>query len=62
MDLAFVPMARGFVYLCAVVVWLSRGFGLAAVDHDGSRFLHRLTGKHRIRRYFNALTPMMVAA
>ncbi len=62
MELTFVPMARGFVYLCAVVVWLSRGFGLAAVDHDGSRFLHRLTGKHRIRRYFNALTPMMVAA
>jgi hypothetical protein len=62
MDLTFVPMARGFVYLSAVVVWFSWGFCLAAVDHDGSRFLHPLTGRHRIRRYVNALTPMMVAA
>ncbi len=25
MDITYVPMARGFVYLCAVVDWFSRG-------------------------------------
>jgi len=24
MDLTYIPMARGFVYLCAVVDWFSR--------------------------------------
>lgn len=40
MDLTFVPMARGFVYLCAGLVQ-SEGSVLAAVDHDGGSLLHR---------------------
>jgi putative transposase len=42
MDITYVPMARGFVYLCAVVDWLSRGGAVVAiVDHDGGSPLHR---------------------
>lgn len=42
MDLTYFPMARGFVYLCAVVDWFSRrALVMVAIDHDGSRLLHR---------------------
>ena len=36
MDITYIPMARGFVYLAAVVDWFTRRvLGLAAVDYDG---------------------------
>ncbi len=42
MDITYVPMARGFVYLCAVVGTRHQaGSVLAAVDHDGGGLLHR---------------------
>ncbi len=42
MDLTYIPMARGFVYLCAVVDWVQpEGLVMAVVDHDGSSLLHR---------------------
>src|SRR5579875_1311262 len=42
MDITHIPMARGFVYLAAVVDWFSRRvLGLAALDHDGGGVLPR---------------------
>jgi len=41
MDISHIPMAQGFVYLCAVVDWFSARSVVAAVDHDGDRFLDR---------------------
>jgi putative transposase len=40
MDITYIPMARGFVYLAAVVDWFSRRV-LAAVDQHGCQLLHR---------------------
>ena len=48
MDITYIPMARGFVYLAAVVDWFSRRvLALAAVDHDGGRLLHRGGARRR---------------
>jgi hypothetical protein len=45
MDLTYIPMARGFVYLCAVVGLVQpEGLIVEAVDPDGSGFLHRSGG------------------
>jgi putative transposase len=49
MDITYVPMARGFVYLAAVVDWFSRrvlspGAVLAGVDHPGGGVLRRGAG------------------
>ncbi len=45
MDITYIPMARGFVYLAAVVDWFSRRvLCVAAVDHNGRRFLPRSRG------------------
>jgi putative transposase len=45
MDITYVPMARGFVYLAAVVDWFSRrGSRLAGVDHPGGGVLRRGAG------------------
>ena len=41
MDITYIPMARGFVYLAAVQPAGSRA---SDVDHDGSRLLHRGAG------------------
>ena len=42
MDITYIPMARGFVYLAAVVELVQPpGSGLAGVDHDGGRVLPR---------------------
>jgi putative transposase len=42
MDITYIPMARGFVYLAAVVDLVQPpGPGLAALDHDGGRVLPR---------------------
>jgi putative transposase len=50
MDITYIPMARGFVYLAAVVDWFSRRVlsylkaiaeqSSGRVDHDGSGLLH----------------------
>jgi putative transposase len=40
-DLTYIPMARGFCYLVAVVDWFTQGSGMAAVDHHGCGLLHR---------------------
>jgi transposase InsO family protein len=46
MDITYIPMARGFVYLAAVVDWFSRRRScLAIVDHDGDFLLHRSAGR-----------------
>ena len=40
MDITYIPMARGFVYLTAVVDWFSRRvLAWRAVDQHGGRFL-----------------------
>ncbi len=45
MDITYIPMARGFVYLAVVLDWFSRRVSVvAAVDHDGSRILRRDAG------------------
>ena len=45
MDITYIPMARGFVYLAAVVDWSSRRVVVvAAVDHAGGGFLPRSGG------------------
>ncbi len=41
MDITYIPMARGFVYLAAVGLVQPTGPGLAAVDHHGGRVLPR---------------------
>lgn len=41
MDISYIPMARGFVYLAVVIDWYSRRVtGLAPIDLDGHRVLH----------------------
>src|ERR1700722_17187180 len=54
MDITYIPMARGFVYLAAVVDWFSRRVlshlkaiaeqSSGRVDHDGSGLLRRGAG------------------
>jgi hypothetical protein len=45
MDITYIPMARGFVYLAAVVDWFSRRvLAWRRVDHDGGGFLRRGAG------------------
>jgi len=41
MDLTYIPMAWGFVYMCAVGVVQPKSLVMAVVDHDGSSLLHR---------------------
>ena len=42
MDITYIPMARGFVYLAAVDRLVQPpGSRLAGVDHHGGRLLHR---------------------
>ena len=42
MDITYIPMARGFVYLAAVLDWHSRRvLAHRRVDHDGGRLLRR---------------------
>ena len=42
MDITYIPMERGFVYLAVVLDWASRRVSvMAAVDHDGSGLLRR---------------------
>jgi putative transposase len=44
MDITYIPMARGFVYLAAVVDWFSRRrAGLEVIHHNGDFLLHRST-------------------
>ena len=43
MDITYIPMARGFVYLTVVLDWFSRRV-VAAVDHHGSGVLRRDVG------------------
>jgi putative transposase len=38
-DITYIPMARGFVYLVAVMDWFARRI-LAAVEHNGGFVLH----------------------
>lgn len=40
-DIMYIPMARGFLYLVAIVDWASRGAVVAAVQLDASRLLRR---------------------
>ena len=44
MDITYIAMARGFVYLAAVVHWLRAGCSLTA-DLDGHRVLPRSAGR-----------------
>jgi putative transposase len=44
MDITYIPMARGFVYLAAVVDWAPAGSLASRVDHDGDGFLRRGVG------------------
>ena len=40
MDITYIPMARGFVYLAAIIDWHSRKvLALGRVDHDGGGLL-----------------------
>ena len=41
MDITYIPMARGFVYLAAVIDWFSRRVLSWALYHAGSEVLHR---------------------
>ena len=42
MDITLILMARGFIYLAAVLDWFTpAGSGPAGVDHAGGGFLHR---------------------
>ena len=42
MDITYIPMARGFVYLVAVIDWVQpSGSGVAGVDRHGGRLLSR---------------------
>jgi putative transposase len=51
MDLPYIPMARGFVYLAAVVDWFSRRvLELEGVDDDGGRVLRR-DGEEALTKY-----------
>jgi len=44
-DITYIPMARGFLYLVAIMDWASRAVsGLAAVEHDRRRLLRRGSG------------------
>ena len=44
MDITYIPMARGFVYLTVVLDWVEPpASGMAAVDHDGGELLRRGT-------------------
>ena len=49
-DISYIPMAKGFVYLVAIVALRQaqevqpQGSGLASVDHDGGRLLRRGSG------------------
>ena len=52
MDITYIPMARGFVYLAAVVdVFSRRVLAHSGVDHDGSRLLHRRAGGEALARH-----------
>lgn len=58
MDITYVPMARGFVYLAVVLDWATRrGSVVAAVDHDGGGLLRRdiggRPGRHGKPEIFN---------
>ncbi|TWB64603.1 DDE-type integrase/transposase/recombinase [Bradyrhizobium sacchari] len=44
MDITYIPMARGFIYLALVLDWFSRRVLSWRVDHDGSRILRRDAG------------------
>ena len=45
MDITYIPMAKGFVYLAVVLDWFSRRVSVVArVDHDGSIVLRRDIG------------------
>ena len=52
MDITYIPMARGFVYLAAVVDWFSRRvLAWRLSDHYGHIVLHRSAGRgHRETR------------
>ncbi len=42
MDITYIPMARGFVYLAVVLDWFSRRRAvMARIDHDGGSILRR---------------------
>jgi transposase InsO family protein len=44
-DITYIPMAKGFVYLVAVMDWFGRpGAGVAGVDHHGSAFCRGIAG------------------
>ena len=46
MDITYIPMARGFVYLAVVLDWFTPPRAVvAAVDHDGSGLLRRGAGR-----------------
>ena len=48
MDITYIPMARGFVYLAAVVDWCSRRvLAHRRVDHAGGRLLRRGGARRR---------------
>ena len=44
MDITYIPMARGFVYLAVVLDWFSRRVLSWRVDHDGGGVLRRDPG------------------
>jgi len=48
-DITYIPMARGFLYLVAIMDWASRLFWLAAVEHDRRRLLRRGSGGGSVR-------------
>src|SRR6202008_2686850 len=44
MDITYIPMARGFVYLAVGLDWFPPGAGVARLDHDGGGILRRDAG------------------
>ena len=58
MDITYIPMARGFVYLAAVMDWHSRKvLGLAGIGHNRHRLLRggarRIPGDATARRRYS---------
>ncbi|WP_245326610.1 DDE-type integrase/transposase/recombinase, partial [Bradyrhizobium sacchari] len=49
MDITYIPMARGFIYLALVLDWFSRRVLSRRVDHDGSRILRQDAGGRSAR-------------
>ena len=58
MDITYIPMARGFVYLAAVLDWFSSRAVVARIDRDGGGIreaLEDVLGRHGGPEIFNTV-------